>query len=317
MILSIIIPHYNSPMLLGKLLDSIPNIPEIQTIVVDDNSDRQLDQYRLLQSEAKYRNVRFAQNTTGYKGAGACRNLGLSMAEGDWLLFADADDYFIKGFYDVVKSYFTSDNDVVFFIPTSIELDTGRVSHRHVPNERITKAYLHNRDIESETKLRYRMFVPWSKLIRKELVDRNNIRFDHTIASNDVMFSVKVGYHMNKFEVADSRIYCVTRSKGTLTMNTSIEVFNARVAVRIKYCHFLNEHLKPEALRFIKLSGREFLPIAIKNKIGIRETIHVYKTFRRNNIPVFDLDILNPIFIFRKILFHYYDKKKNDRYYSK
>ena len=36
--LSIIIPHYNTPDLLEKLIKSIPHINDIQIIVIDDNS---------------------------------------------------------------------------------------------------------------------------------------------------------------------------------------------------------------------------------------------------------------------------------------
>ena len=36
---SVIIPHFNSFNLLGKLIESIPNRREIEVIVVDDNSD--------------------------------------------------------------------------------------------------------------------------------------------------------------------------------------------------------------------------------------------------------------------------------------
>ena len=38
-VLTIIIPHYNSPKLLDKLLDSIPEREELEVIVVDDNSE--------------------------------------------------------------------------------------------------------------------------------------------------------------------------------------------------------------------------------------------------------------------------------------
>lgn len=40
--LSIIIPHYNTPELLYKLIDSIPQSPDVQIIVVDDNSNHHL-----------------------------------------------------------------------------------------------------------------------------------------------------------------------------------------------------------------------------------------------------------------------------------
>ena len=43
--LSIIIPHYNSPETLEVLLQSIPDIPEIEVLVIDDNSNLKLNDY--------------------------------------------------------------------------------------------------------------------------------------------------------------------------------------------------------------------------------------------------------------------------------
>lgn len=48
--LSIVIPHYNTPDLLQKLLDSIPVDEGIQVIVVDDKSDRDLNIYERVQA---------------------------------------------------------------------------------------------------------------------------------------------------------------------------------------------------------------------------------------------------------------------------
>lgn len=44
---SIIIPHYNVPELLQRCLNSIPNLPSFQIIIVDDCSDGKIVDFSL------------------------------------------------------------------------------------------------------------------------------------------------------------------------------------------------------------------------------------------------------------------------------
>ena len=44
-IYSIIIPHKNSPELLSRCLDSIPNRDDLQVVIVDDNSDENIVEF--------------------------------------------------------------------------------------------------------------------------------------------------------------------------------------------------------------------------------------------------------------------------------
>src|SRR5699024_10372921 len=103
---------------------------------------------------------------------------------GKWILFADADDFFMPEFYENVKEYFNSKYDVVFFTPTSSEIDTGKPSNRHLNYEKLINDYQNSKDLKSEVNLRYKFYVPWSKLISKDLIKRNNLVFDEVIASN-------------------------------------------------------------------------------------------------------------------------------------
>ena len=96
MSISIIIPHFNKPDLLEKLLLSIPQDKiDIQTIVVDDQSETSyFNEVEKLKN--KY-NFELYQNQI-QKSAGLCRNLGLQKAKNTWIIFADGDDYFQMAF---------------------------------------------------------------------------------------------------------------------------------------------------------------------------------------------------------------------------
>ena len=103
MMLSIIVPHFNSPALLQRLLDSIPNQENVEVLVIDDLSNSHLKEYYECKDRNSDRNVIFLNNTVQNKGAGGARNVGLAHAKGKWLLFADSDDYFVDGFIDTIS----------------------------------------------------------------------------------------------------------------------------------------------------------------------------------------------------------------------
>ena len=89
---SIIIPHYNIPELLQRCLNSIPDLPSFQVIIVDDCSDGKIVDFRYFPGMER-ENVKCIFLKERH-GAGFARNLGLRYACGKWVLFADADDFF-------------------------------------------------------------------------------------------------------------------------------------------------------------------------------------------------------------------------------
>ena len=125
---SIIIPHKNIPDLLQICLDSIPVRDDIEIIVVDDNRDDDIvsksDLPGLERSDCK---VIFTKEG---KGAGYARNVGLDNANGKWVLFADADDYFVDDFIAKIDQYKDSDFDIVFFRVNAVDLITKVISNR-------------------------------------------------------------------------------------------------------------------------------------------------------------------------------------------
>ena len=237
--LSIIIPHKNSATALGKLLKSIADEDEsVAVFVVDDHSDtKELESLKRLKE--KYPSYRFLTNEGMY--AGTARNTALKQAVSQWVLFADADDYFLPGWYDEVCRHFQSGADLVFFPPTSVNLVTGKLGQRHLNYQKIVNAYRKNPWLMDEA-IRFQMCPPWSKLVRMDFLRKHDLSFGEEMVSNDVMFSLKTGFYAQNIIASKVPIYCVTEGNYTLTTHNTLERLKIRADVIRQYNDFLKEN---------------------------------------------------------------------------
>ena len=313
---TIIIPHYNASDLLENLLSTIPKDKNIEVIVIDDKSeDKHIKYIQNIQKSDNCLSFKLLKNKTLQKGAGTCRNIGLEHATGTWILFADADDYFINGFYVSINHYFNSNSDVVFFMPTSIYIDTKEIADRHLDIVNFLERYRHEASSVNELNLRYRLLPPWSKLIKKDFIDNNKIKFDEILASNDIIFSTKVGLYLKNFDISDNIIYVVTRGYGSLTMNTSERVFDARFQVFIKRYNFLKNKLTKEEFTLLDLSTHT-RPFILKSmKYGIIKLFTTLRVIQKNDVRFFHYALLNPKYIWKNI-YQYREKLKKEALYK-
>ncbi|NYB74509.1 glycosyltransferase family 2 protein [Sedimentibacter hydroxybenzoicus DSM 7310] len=318
--LSIIVPHFNSVSSLKVLIDTIPSIDDIEVIIIDDKSDElHLDSLKRFIKRDKHKNIILYNNTTENKGAGTCRNIGLKNAKGKWVIFADSDDYFIEGFYEIITKYFNSEYEAVFFIPTSKDVESGKQSDRHILYKKIMTSYINDKNIKTELDMRFGIVVPWSKLINTKFLKKYNIEFDQVIASNDIMFSTKVGYYMKSFYVDSQIIYCVTKRRGSLTTKIREDIFNTRRDVFIEYYIFLKSNLEEDKFNILELTGNRYLPLALEYKLGVKKVFDTYLVFKRNNIKIniSRFIYLNPIELFKKMLKYYRKNIINKRFMTK
>ncbi|WP_026506345.1 glycosyltransferase family 2 protein [Butyrivibrio sp. MC2013] len=297
--ITIIVPHFNSFDKLMRLIKSIPADTEsfVEVIVVDDKSDNVTSmQYDQIERALAEINGILLRNSSNCKGAGVCRNIALENARGKFLLFADADDFFIDGFTGYIKKYIKSDNDIIFFPPTSVYEGTNTQAIRHLHHEKLCKDYIKNGDSSSEIKLRYKWDSPWSKMIQTRIVKDNNIRFDETIVANDVMFSMKTSYYAKTVAVAEDIIYCITATKDTLTTKKSKEWLEVRVGVFIDRYNFLKTRLSPKEFSYLAFNGKYYLFKSIELGFGLSEAIKINSMLRRGGV-----DPWNIKYIFRDV----------------
>ena len=207
-----IIPHHNSPELLNRCLDSIPQREDIQIIVGDDNSAEdkrpciKRDDVEVIYIDAEHT-----------KGAGRARNYGLKAAKGKWLLFADCDDFYNNGFLEVLDQYKDKNIDMLFFSCNSVDSDTmERIDSRGGALHKIILQAMTG-DEKAIAKMKYGFRSPWYKMVSHALVEKYSITFEEVKSGNDTMFSFNTCYHCERYEIIPDQLYCVTYREGSIT----------------------------------------------------------------------------------------------------
>ena len=221
---SIIIPHHNIPDLLSRLIDSIPQRDDIEIIVVDDNSE----EGKKPNPDLFRKDIQFVfLDKENSKGAGRARNVGIEKATGKWLIFADSDDFFKNGFFDNISNYVDAEEDVIYFLSTSVDNETLKpvATRTNEANQMVNK-----NDLNS---LRFRHYVPWSKIVRKKMVDDYQLRYEEVEVSNDALFSVLIGIHAKKVLAVNEVMYVSTVRSGSLFYTQTLHMAIKRYEVKL------------------------------------------------------------------------------------
>ena len=117
-LISTIIPVFNAAEYLEQTLDSVlcqKNMDNIEIICVDDcSTDNSLE---ILKKYAKNDNrIKVITNEIN-RSAGACRNIGLEMAKGEYVHFLDADDWIEENSYiTMYKCIHKANADICIFL---------------------------------------------------------------------------------------------------------------------------------------------------------------------------------------------------------
>lgn len=211
---SFVIPHHNTPNLLQRLVDSIPIREDIEIIVVDDNSD--IDK----RADVRRNDVRIIYiDKESSKGAGKARNVGMDAARGEWLLFADADDFYKPGFINVLDEYRDDDIEMLFFYVDFVDSNSLQPIRNEKDVRRISSDTVRQYDgsRESTDILLYLGWTPWHKMQKTSFVKKYGFRFDEVPKGNDVFFSMQMGYFVRNWKVDRRELYVVTYYENSIT----------------------------------------------------------------------------------------------------
>lgn len=196
---SIIIPAHNCEKEIERAIESInkQTYKDYEVIVIDDESKD--NTYNIV---SKYDNIKLLKNEKNIK-AGGSRNRGLEIAQGDYIVFLDADDYF-------------AENDTLEKISNVIEKDTpdivylgfrivGKLEEEWIPTEENSTIERRARDWRYEN--------VWDVCWNREFLNKNNLRFIENKFFEDFVFYYKGIIKAKNYKVASFITHIYTMFK--------------------------------------------------------------------------------------------------------
>lgn len=207
---SIIIPVYNASKTLPECLDSILNqtMPEFEAICIDDGSAD--DSWEILTAYAlKDSRIRIIHQEN--QGPGKTRNHGLELAAGEYIIFVDSDDY-IKpmALESICRAGYAQDADIVLYDGDKFDAVTRkRIRSTHF----LRMDFLpKNLDVFSlldcpETIFQLTSPGPWSRAVRRELIEREKLCFSDLKNSEYLFFSYSAMATAERIAFVPQKLY--------------------------------------------------------------------------------------------------------------
>lgn len=211
--ISIIIPAYNAEKYIERCLNSLLDQEysiNVEIIVVDDGSTDSTPQI-LSDYKARYPNI-FRIVSKENEGAYSARNLGLDIADGDWIWFIDSDDYIPRNSISYeIDNFLSDDIDICKF--GSITLDQVTLKSYKEPDSMSGVVLYEGNSISGYDIIRPTFAC--THIYRRSAIQ--GIKFRNITIGEDTIFNLEV--YMRDLRVRDTStcIYRYTVNEGQLT----------------------------------------------------------------------------------------------------
>ena len=218
MTLSIIVPIYDVALYLRKCVDSllVQDITDYEIILVDDGSPDECPQICDEYAE-KYDNIQVVHQENA--GLSAARNSGIAVAQGDYIMFVDSDDYLQPNVLGALMEQVGRDNlDVLRFRYQNVR-ESGEV---FVPHEGMKTDYNNysSEPTDGLTFLNDRMWVQCyvvQFLVRREIVLQE--QFTPGIYFEDTDWTPRMLLRTKRVASTDLVVYNYLWREGSITLS--------------------------------------------------------------------------------------------------
>lgn len=252
--LSIVIPAYNAEKTISRCLDSVlaQNYFDYEVIVVNDGSTDNTDKIcaKYIENDEKVRLI-----SQKNKGVSAARNTGISEANGEYILFIDADDYIENNTFGFLLGGIEDKHDGALFGYNLLGIGNWG-SDIDVLRRMIEK---NGNDISASNILEHVLTInPDEELLgysvrylyKREIIKRNSIKFDTSLRiSEDYKFIVEYLRHSKLIYVLDKKLYNYdvnefsSTSKYIPSLNDDMNSVNEWIKMNVYYNeNIIREH---------------------------------------------------------------------------
>lgn len=269
---TVIVPIYNlKEQIIFRCIDSILNqtYKNIEILIINDGSTNSIQS-----TLEKYKtNPLIKIFNQENKGVSSVRNLGVSIAQGNWIMFVDGDDYIENNLIEVLLANTTEKTDI---IASSCIIDTkdgtetvhffdgNKVFVTNSQKEKLYKQLMNGSEGQVSKKYYTAIGVPWAKLYKKDFLINNNLTFNTKLKRmQDNIFNMNAFSKAEEVKYIDQCLYHYDFShmsdfKSNYNPNLSnviIELikerYNTMKDLNLLSNEELNEYRLNEKLRFL------------------------------------------------------------------
>lgn len=230
MLVSFIIPSYNSAHTIRRCLDSIYALPldknEFEVIFVDDcSTDNTIEIIQGYNSSAQNQQKTASNNLVLLKQPmnnrqGAARNRGLPIAQGDYICFVDSDDTVAEGIVSAIRLAQELHTEMMVF-QYAYANERGEVTsnkeHLSFAQKQIFSG------IEMHNKHPYWCSVPWAYVYSKAFLNQSAYPFTEGVLYEDSDYIAAHLYYAKRMGYSKETGYVFHHREGSTTHNNSFK----------------------------------------------------------------------------------------------
>lgn len=227
--LSLIIPVYNVEKYLDECINSIVSqvIPDMEVILVDDgskdNSGKICDDY-----VEKYNYIKVIHKENG--GVSTARNVGISVAQGEYIFFLDSDDILAPNILNKIQEDIKSNFDLYSYQIQKID-ENGNMIVDSCIKRTMREGMYRKVNFVREYEKQYNGYLPWStqNVYKKKILIENNLLYPvGIIIAEDMDFFMNLIKYVSTVGFYYDNIICcrVNRVGSAMTTMSPIGVEN-------------------------------------------------------------------------------------------
>lgn len=210
--LTVIVPMYNAEKYIKQCVDSVLGSTDkhLELIVVNDGST---DGSVKILSDVADRRLRIINKVN--EGVSVARNIALQQAQGQYILFLDADDYFEIGAIEQILKICSAGYDAVIFNHSTLYSEALITS-----DELFYKSgNISKKNIEYALLCTDKLNSVWGKIYKRSIACEHSVNFDPGVRiGEDVLFNLNYFSHCNNCLFVDKPFY-VYRQHGNSAMH--------------------------------------------------------------------------------------------------
>lgn len=239
--ISVIVPVYNAGAFLRECVESILKQKDARyELLLIDNGSTDGSRELCEQYAAEYDSVRVTYESE--RGASAVRNRGLAEAEGEYVVFVDADDYVLEEdtFSYLVEEMETSGADIA--VGNYFRLWNGKLlpakKHDSFSGKDTGSPSFWFEGFYSGGTLSY----VWCKMYRRSFLQEHSIRFGSYTYAEDKMFNMICYLHGARYTFVDRQVYVYRKNDASVSFGYREDSCRCWMQLAMDLQDFLDEN---------------------------------------------------------------------------